>query len=151
MQVSEQGSQGREAVSGEPCSIPFAVFDPGTYSLRTSQLSLFEDSTECCQILPQSGSMRNGRLYERPTLGRPITVNGSTSWPTPRAAIGSHGICWSRAESGQHRSQLEDYLAWMHIREGGQRVSGWKINPTWLDWLMGFPSRWTELPPSETL
>lgn len=33
--------------------------------------------------------------------------------------MGSHGICWSRAEKGDHRYQLEDYLAWQHISGGG--------------------------------
>jgi hypothetical protein len=65
--------------------------------------------------------------------------------------MGSHGIAWARAESGNHRSQLEDYLGWMHIRAGGQRVSGWLVNPEWTDWLMGFPARWTDLEESETL
>lgn len=65
--------------------------------------------------------------------------------------MGSHGIAWVRAESGEHRSQLEDYLAWQHISAGGQRVSGWNANPEWVDWLMGFPARWTDFDCSETL
>ncbi len=64
--------------------------------------------------------------------------------------MGSHGIAWARAESGNHRSQLEDYLAWMHIQGGGQRVSGWLVNPEWIDWLMGFPGKWTDLEVSAT-
>lgn len=57
--------------------------------------------------------------------------------------MGSHGLCWSRAESGDHRSQLEDYLAWRFLNAGGQRTSGLLVNPEWTDWLMGFPTRWT--------
>lgn len=142
--ANRQASQGNDPGSGKPCGTPFATFDPDTCSLRMSQLSLFEDSMLSSPTLPPSGSMRNGRLYEHQTSARPITVNGFTSWPTPRASMGSHGICWARAERGEHRSQLEDYLAWMHLRDGGQRVSGWNVNPTWLDWLMGFPARWTD-------
>ena len=63
---------------------------------------------------------------------------------------GGHGIAWSRAESGKHRSQLEDYLAWQHISAGGKRVRGWKPNPEWTDWLMGFPPRWTDCDAQET-
>ena len=59
--------------------------------------------------------------------------------------MGSHGIAWSRAESGNHRSQLEDYLAWQHLNGGGSRVSGLLVNPEWLDWLMGFPTRWSAI------
>ncbi len=64
--------------------------------------------------------------------------------------MGSHGICWARAEAGRHRSQLEDYLGWLHILDGGQRLRGWNVNPTWLDWLMGFPANHSDSQPSET-
>jgi len=57
--------------------------------------------------------------------------------------MGSHGICWSRAEAGDHRWQLEDYLASQHLNNGGQRVPGLHVNPEWTDWLMGFPTKWT--------
>ena len=59
-------------------------------------------------------------------------------------------ITWARAEKGIHRSQLEDYLACQYMAAGGQRVSGLNVNPTWLDWLMGFPIRWSACEPSET-
>lgn len=59
-------------------------------------------------------------------------------------------ITWSRAERGIHRSQLEDYLACQHIAAGGKRVSGLNVNPDWLDWLMGFPIRWSACEDSET-
>ena len=97
------------------------------------------------QTLPQAGSMRSGQCFERQISVPRTVVNGSTSWPTARASMGSHGIAWVRAETGQHRSQLEDYLAWQHMKSGGARVPGWKVNPEWCDWLMGFPTRWTDL------
>lgn len=149
-QGNAQESQVRNRAFGERCSTPFAIYDRDTCWWRTSQLSLFEDLTPSSLILPASGSMRNGQLYERPTSARPKTVNGSTCWPTPRAAIGSHGVCWGRAENNNHRSQLEDFLGWMHVKEGGQRLVGYNVNPVWLDWLMGFPIGWTDLQPSET-
>lgn len=137
---------------GHGWQMSFAQFDPDTCSWRTSQLS-FEMPGLSEPSLPTftpSGSMRNGRLFERRTLVHPAPVNGSTCWPTPRAAMGSHGICWSRAESGDHRWQLEDFLAWQFIIAGNKRVSGYNVNPTWLDWLMGFPTKWTDCEPSET-
>lgn len=90
-------------------------------------------------------------VLSAPQFGAPKqSVNGSTSWPTPRASMGSHGISWKRAESGDHRWQLEDYLAFLWLSEGKPRVSGLKPNPEWIGWLMGFPPRWTELPPTAT-
>lgn len=120
----------------------YAQYDPATCSWRTSQLSfeipgLSEPSLE---TFTPSGSMRNGQLYERPTSVHPTTVNGSTCWPTPRASMGTHGIAWVRAETGDHRSQLEDYLAWRWLKDGNPRVPGLQVNPEWNDWLMGFPT-----------
>jgi hypothetical protein len=53
-------------------------------------------------------------------------------------------ITWARAEVGIHRSQLEDYLACQYLAAGGRRQRGLNVNPDWLDWLMGFPDRWSD-------
>jgi hypothetical protein len=40
-----------------------------------------------------------------------------------------------------------------HYAQGGtalSMVAGGPLNPTWVEWLMGFPIGWTELPPSAT-
>lgn len=140
-----QESAGSDPAYGKPCSTPFAQFDPNTYSLRTFQLSLFEDSMSSSLTLPRAGSMRNGECFERQTSVPRTVVNGSTSWPTARASMGAGGVAWVRAESGDHRSQLEDYLAWQYLKSGGVRTRGLNVNPAWLDWFMGFPDRWTDL------
>jgi hypothetical protein len=41
--------------------------------------------------LPKSGSMRNGQLFQRPTLERPIDENDFSSLPTPHAGLGERG------------------------------------------------------------
>lgn len=140
------------AGSGLRQQMSYAQFDPDTCSWRTSA-HLFEIETASgtsSVIFTASGSMQSGRLYERPTLGRPQTVNGSTCWPTPRASMGDHMIAWSRAESGDHRSQLEDYVAFRWLREGRPRVRGLNVNPEWTDWLMGFPINHTASKLAET-
>jgi len=75
--------------SGESSPDSFAFFDPSASSWRTSQLSLLGDSPTCSPTLPRSGSMRSGRLYERPTLERPTGGKGSSwsrgEYPTPSA------------------------------------------------------------------
>ena len=63
----------------------FARYDPASHSLKTAQLSLLGDSTECCRILPRWGSMRSGQLFQRPTLGLRICENASGSWLTPNS------------------------------------------------------------------
>ena len=64
--------------------------------------------------------------------------------------MGKHGIAWTRAENGDHRSQLEDYLGWQYINAGNKRVRGLLVNPEWTDWLMGFPPRWSDCTPPAT-
>ena len=70
------------AVSGSSTSASFASFDPVTSSLKTCQLSLFEDSMSSSVDLPKAGTMRSGSLYELPTSGRLTDESDCSSWPT---------------------------------------------------------------------
>jgi hypothetical protein len=69
---------------------------------------------------------------------------GSTSLPTPRASMGDHMIAWSRAEKGEHRSQLEDFLAWMWLADGGQRERALNVCPSLCGTIMGYPRSWLD-------
>lgn len=76
------------AGSGHLSPTSFAEWSPHMSSWRTFQGSLLEaGSTPFSGPWPNSGSMRNGRLYERPTLERHSNGAGSSSWPTPDAGI----------------------------------------------------------------
>ncbi len=86
-QASEPGSTGRVPVFGPSSRGSFASFDPGTSSLRTSQLCLGGERSEFSGTLPPSGTMRSGRLYARPTWVRPTAEPASSSWPTPDASV----------------------------------------------------------------
>ena len=77
------------------------------------------------------------------TGGRPIEKSTHLStqvylaeqarlFPTPRVG-GSHG-----------NSPVGDKHGDLAARVGGQ------LNPTWVEWLMGFPTGWTDLSASET-
>lgn len=136
---------------GQKLPLSFAQYNPNTSFWKMSQLS-FEIpglSEQSSATFTASGSMQNGQLFERPSSAHRMAVNGSTFWPTPRASMGGHGIAWTRAETGEHRSQLEDYLGWMFINAGNKRVRGLQVNPQWTDWLMGFPINHTALDAQE--
>ncbi len=74
-----------------------AKYDPATHSLKTAQHSLFADLIECSPTLPRSGLMRNGELWERPTLAPRTSANESGLWPTP--------TCDSATERTKHYAQ----------------------------------------------
>jgi hypothetical protein len=67
-------------------------------------------------------------------------------WPTPRAGSmyggsGSAQIIEQRYSEG---TISEEERRSMRAGNGG------KLNPTWVEWLMGFPTGWTDLEDSET-
>jgi len=161
-------------------SVSLAWLDPVTYSLRMSQQSLLTDSEQSSLTFPRSGMIRNGYVYELPTVGRIIKEIDGGSWlSTPsasdvqlerRAKHGEHFVTatgtvrrlnkngtssnlglaglvkmcptpssndWKgSSKPGQRRRQLTDPAMGI-IQVGG------KLNPTWEEWLMGFPLGFT--------
>jgi hypothetical protein len=66
-------------------------------------------------------------------------------WRTPNA---SDAAQWSNQSLAERKAKgLQIRLNTQVSPEGG---AGGKLNPTWVEWLMGFPLGWTELSPSET-
>jgi DNA (cytosine-5)-methyltransferase 1 len=75
------------------------------------------------------------------------TVVGRTMWPTPNAS------------DNRDRGNLSDPAIQRRIKLGKQvgltmavkeNKGGGTLNPTWVEWLMGWPLGWTDLKPSET-
>lgn len=87
---------GRDSGSSSPASL--AKWDPASSSWKTSQRLLFEDSTSSLERLPTSGSMRSGRLFQRPRWVHRIAGSACSSWPTPRTEDGES--CGNHPGSG---------------------------------------------------
>lgn len=89
------------------------------------------------------GFSQNGKSNgpSRNELGR--AVNQSLRWATPRASDGEKmsSMSVARRQRGVKTSSLPD-----QVRE--QTGTG-SLNPTWVEWLMGFPEEWTALDASE--
>ena len=152
-----------DQVCGNTWQGSLARLDPNTSLWKTAQCSLIEDLELSLQTFPRWGLMQNGVLYLLPMLVQTISVKeyglepnnetffhtpnttgmdgGSNSrkalkkrlrWPTPTA----HNAKETNAPSEALRN--EPSLA--------SRVGG-KLNPTWVEWLMGWPLGWTDLKP----
>ena len=122
-------------------------YDLDSCSWKT-HLCLWEEDLQWSLVtLPKWGLIRSGVVYQHQTLERPISVTVSGLSPTPRASMGSHGIAWCRARTGEHRHNLEDWLAHQHILSGGLETPGLNVSPSYAEWLMKWPSGWTDLKP----
>ena len=113
---------------------PFAFYDPNSHCLRTYQGTFALDSMLSSPILPRSGTMQRGRLYQRVPWVRHTHVAGCSLWRTPRASDGEGGGAKNR------KRNLEN------LRDQVLRLSGLPyVNPTISEWLMGFPPKWTDI------
>lgn len=65
-------------------------------------------------------------------------------WPTPRASDGTKNI---RSPAGAAKEVARKGITGVDLSSA---VGGGPLNPTWVEWLMGFPIGWTDLPLLET-
>jgi hypothetical protein len=89
------------------------------------------------------GSGKTGTLRDRLDYAaeRGATKSKTYTWPTPR----TKGMCGGSGAWAQLKSNttIEEARA-MGAGNGG------KLNPMWVEWLMGWPLGWTDLKPLET-
>jgi hypothetical protein len=118
-------------------------YDPASSSWRTHRSLWDEDLPACSLTLPTWGLMRNGVLWERRTWAHHTTGKDVGLWPTPRKQMTRP--CKPRLNlKNQHKSNLEEVVA---LEQG---ANGGRLNPTWIEWLMGWPINWTDSQPLET-
>lgn len=167
----------RGAASGRKWRGSLAKYDPDMRSWRTAQHSLLEDWEEYSETWPRWGMTVDGELYLLPMPALPTEGNESGSWPTP-TVCGNHNRKGASPTSGdglatavkkwptpnasdnRDRGNMSDPaiqrrislgkqigLLSMAVKEG---PDGGSLNPTWVEWLMGWRPGWTDLRPSET-
>jgi len=115
-----------------------ARYDRDTSSWRIAQGSFFEECNTYSGTFPRWGTIRNGVLLARGTPVLPTNEKGSGYWLTPRA---------SDMGKGEKQSTF--------LKRMGDRTDrcfqslpaqlGGRPNPTWVEWLMGWPLYWTSL------
>jgi hypothetical protein len=150
-----------------------ASFDPATSSWRTSLRCFLEDWVRFSGTWPRSGTMRSGIAYQlrplvpytdetafglwaTPTICGNYNRKGASKtsgdglatqarmWPTPNA--GDYKAGMSNAPNRQQSSLPRS----VGIAEGVSSGRRGGLNPTWVEWLMGFPMGWTVLKASAT-
>ena len=147
-QEREPESKANDQECGNTWRGSFAKFDPDSFSWKTAQCSLLGDLEPYSETWPKWGSMRNGECWEQPTLvpHTNVTESGSSQqmWPTPcasdhrdRGHLGNPAI--------QRRLAIGKQLGLSMVVD---QASG-QLNPTWVEWLMGWPPGWTDLKPLE--
>jgi len=122
-----------------------ARFDQDSHSWKTVQCSLLEDLNESLQTLPQWGMTVGGELYLLPTLVQTIDEKEFGSWPTPNAWDGKRGPR-SAENLATKKHQISLVTAVKHSPTTDHQNGG-QLNPTWVEWLMGWPLGWTDLKP----
>jgi hypothetical protein len=136
-------SKALEAVSGLRSSDLLASLDPQSSCWKTSQLSLLEDLDESLATWPRSGIMLSGIAYALPTSAQNNIATDGSLWPTPTA---------NEDAAGRPGAGMQKMLG-NHPGIRGTTPEEWSrgtLNPTWVEWLQGFPIGHTDLLPLET-
>ena len=155
---------------GEKWRASFARFDRDTCSWRTAQCCLFGDLDKSSVIWPRSGMTVDGHAYPLPSAARHISVIGSGFWQTPSATDADKGGCGDllhyvktghqrgfptpRANDAEKRGNFDatnprNGLAGFVRQIPTQSAAGGRLNPEWVEWLMGWPIGSTAFLPLE--
>jgi hypothetical protein len=159
-----------EAECGEKWRGSFVKYSQDSCSWKTHQCSLLGDLDEFSETWPQWGLMRDGECWEQRTLEQTIRgtesgllptpttqgLNGGSNsrkaamargtWPTPVCQDSRHAVTRHLNPKSHHwKSNLGEVVMSMEKPNIGGR-----LNPMWVEWLMGWPIGWTDLKPLET-
>ncbi len=152
-----------------------ASFDLDTSSWRTSQLCLLGGLDEFSETWPRAGLMRNGTVYPRVPLAPLTDVIVSGLLPTPVAkddgksfeahmamkarmpggprktctslAVMARSGMWPTPSASEHKYRLQGFSQQSKCLNALARG---QLNPTWVEWLMGYPLGWTACAAWET-
>lgn len=140
---SEPGLMVLKAGFGTTWHGSFVKFDPDSSTWKTAQRSLLEGSEQFLGTWPQWGLMLDGACLAQTTPMLRTRERDSGFWPTLTASIGKK--C-----GGRHRGKADTLASRLAETEGLLTSSTGRVNPTWAEWLMGFPEGWSDCKPLET-
>ena len=111
--------------------------------------------------------MRDGECWELQPLAHRTSGKESGSWPAPRANDGEKRGNFDTTNprnglpaavkrymtptasigskcGGRHRGKADTLASQVAELEGMEQTSTGQLNPTWVEWLMGWPTGWTD-------
>lgn len=167
--LAQVWTESEAAFSSRSCDLQMR-FSRYSCSWKTS-LGFDSTPTEFSQSWPRAGTMRDGCISRLLTSERRTSVNdGGVLLPTPTSSRNG-GYNQSDSPNAAIRPSLEMMAAknlWPtpQARDGDKRrgapgpstslhlsaaallssQDGGQLNPTWVEWLMGYPIGWTVLP-----
>ncbi len=142
----------------------FTKYDQDLCLWKTHQCSLVGDLEQFSETWPAWGLMRDGECWEQQTLAQ--TIKGKEfgllekMWPTPTVACMEGGEQSDRVEQTKtggyilrklnkknmiYGAKLSDAVLYEAKKTNPE--TGGRLNPTWTEWLMGWPLGWTKLEP----
>ena len=143
-QEKEQELMEKPLECGEKWRGSFTKYDPDTSLWRTHQCSLLGDLEEFSETWPQWGLMRNGECWEQTPLDYPIGENEFGCWlPTPVTSM------WRGAAKkrfwGSQEYRASFTTEWVRTSKDCAQY----YHPDFVELIMDFPDKWTELKPLE--
>jgi len=112
-----------------------------TYVNESSSPHITEFPTPAATSYGSSGNEGGGNTLSahRPSLE---TMARKNKWPTPSVRDYKGGYIGGRMRDGKISRDTLD-VAVQHT--DNKEKTGGQLNPTWVEWLMGFPIGWTDL------
>jgi hypothetical protein len=165
---------------GEKWRASFTKYDPDMRLWKTHQCLLLGDLEPFLETWPQWGLMRDGECWEQRMLEQTIreTESGLSQqmWPTPTAhnakekgypaefnrmtqGLGTvvKKFPTPQASDNRDRGNMSNPSIQRRVVKGKQIMlsqsvhpTSGQLNPTWVEWLMGWPLGWTDLKPLAT-
>jgi hypothetical protein len=162
-----------EVECGEKWHASFTKYNPDSSSWKTHQCLLLGGLEEFSETWPQWGLMRDGECWGQRMLEQTIRgtesgllPNGVDSFHTPNTT-GLDGGSNSRKALKKRQEKFPTPTCHNSNEKGSpsefnrqspglgtvvlidKNKTGGILNPTWVEWLMGWPLEWTDLKPLE--